>query len=220
VSETPLVPGPIYGLRTWEVVQTEDGERLAAPQRGTPWPPAGAWLTATCRRSDGHAAPAPECACGIHAWHPTRASAQRVLSVRRDLPGVVEAEGAVELHDEGFRAERGRPYAIVLLPGRNARLAARVADAYGAPVVEVAGADELLAWCRERGLGLQEGVVADLLGAEHVERRRRERADARRRTLLRLAAWAVAVVALLVVALLVFGDAASDGPVCGRFCAR
>ena len=44
------------------------------------------------------------CGCGIHAWHPRRASARRILRSRFDLPGIVEADGAVEVHEDGFRA--------------------------------------------------------------------------------------------------------------------
>ncbi len=215
MSDAPLVPGPIYGLRTWEVDVGDEGERLAAPQRGIVWPTGGEWLTATCPRPEGHRAPAPDCECGIHALHPTRAGARRVLAQRRTVPGIVEAEGAVELHDQGFRAERGRPYALVLVPGRNERLIRRLAETYATPVVEVAGADELVAWCRERGLGLDEQAVLGLLGPEAAQ----ERVRGRRRAVIRFALWFALVLLVLAIALVLFGDH-PEGPVCGRFCAR
>lgn len=215
MSDAPLVPGPIYGLRTWEVETGSDGERLTAPQRGTAWPTGGEWLTATCSRPEGHRAPAPGCECGIHALHPTRAGARRVLAQRRAVPGILEAEGNVELHDQGFRAERGRPHALVLAPGRNEKLIGRLAETYAIPIVEVRGPDDLLAWCRERGLGLDERAVFELLGPEAAEERRRQR----RRDLRRFVLWFTLVLVALVVALVVLGDPA-NGPVCGRFCER
>jgi hypothetical protein len=208
VTATPLVPGPLYGLRAWRVVADERGERLAAPHQGTTWPTGGAWLQATC--SEAHAAPAADCDCGVHAWHPRRPAAKRVLATRREVAGVVEADGAVEVHEDGFRAERARPHALVLTPGRNAALVERLADAYGVETLAVQRADDLLAWCRERGLGLSEAVVADLLGPRHAAdrqraRRRRARADALRIVL------ALAIAALLVLGgLQIAGDPPED----------
>lgn len=193
VSSAPLVPGPLYGLRTWRVVTHDGCERLSAPQRGTPWTLGAGWLQATC--GEDHAAPAADCRCGIHAWHPRQTSARRILRSRFDLPGIVEADGAVEVHEEGFRAERARPYAFVRLPGRNPFLIDRLAAAYGAEVLDLRRPEELLAVCRERGLGLQEPVVEELLGADALEAGRRARARRRREDALRVA------VALLVVAL-------------------
>ena len=122
-----------------------------------------------------HRAPAADCRCGLHAWHPRRASARRILRSRFDLPGIVEADGAVEVHEEGFRAKRARPYAFVRLPGRNPFLIERLAAAYGAEVLDLRRAEELLAVCRERRLGLQEPVVEELIGAEAIAERRRAR---------------------------------------------
>jgi hypothetical protein len=50
--------------------------------------------------------------------------------VRSEVPGILEASGAIEVHADGFRAEHGRPYALVLLPGRNARQLERLAQTY------------------------------------------------------------------------------------------
>ena len=148
---------------------TQDGrERLSAPQRGTPWTLGEGWIEATC--GEDHPAPAADCGCGIHAWHPRPASARRILRSRFDLPGIVEADGAVEVHEDGFRAQRARPYAFVRMPGRNPFLIERLAAAYGAEVLDLRRAEELLAVCRERGLGLREPVVEELIGAERDRR--------------------------------------------------
>lgn len=192
MSDEPLIPGPLYGLRTWRVVIEDGVERLAAPHRGTTWP-AGGWLEASCERFH-HAAPAAGCDCGVHGWHPRRSTARRVLATRREVPGIVEADGATEVHHEGFRAERARPYALALTPGRNEQQIRRVASEYGVEVIEVSGADALLAWCNARGLGLSEAVVSELVPADLPERKSGA---------LRFAA-AVAIAAILVLAGLQF----------------
>jgi hypothetical protein len=193
VSAPALVPSPLYGLRTWSVVGPSGAERLAGPQQSTPWPEGGGWLTATCMRDAGHAAPATGCECGIHAWHPARRSARRVLAIRREVPGVVEAGGAIEVHRDGFRAERARPFAVLLAPRANAGAAGRLAAAYGAELVPVDGPDAVLDWCRDRGLGLEPAVVDSLLGPERVAAERRVVRTRR----LRFAAALAAIAALL-----------------------
>jgi hypothetical protein len=215
VSDTPLIPTPLYGLRTWTLVAEGPVELLAGPQQRTTWPPGGTWLEATCTQSAGHQPPTHGCGCGLHAWHPARRSARRVLASRREIPGIVEARGAIELHEDGFRAELARPYALVLGPGRNARLLRRLAEAYGAQVLEADGPDALVTWCRAQGLGLDQTVVAQLLGPEKVDECRRARRQRARRDALRLAA-AVAVGALVVGGLQVATDPPGDRVLHGR----
>ena len=88
-----------------------------------------------------------------------------------------------------------RPAAFVRVPGRNPFLIERLAAAYGAEVLDLRRAEELLAVCRERSLGLQEPVVEELIGAEAIAERRRARARQRRNDALRV------VAALLVAAI-------------------
>jgi hypothetical protein len=203
VTGPPLVPSPLYGLRTWTVVGGRGEERLAGPQQPAPWPADGAWLTAGCARDPAHSAPAPGCQCGIHAWHPRPRSARRVLSLRRQVAGVVEARGAVELHRDGFRAEQARPFALFLAPGAQAALVGRLAQTYAAEVVPARAPGAVVDWCRARGTGLDPGVVDELLGPERLaERRRRVR-------LVRLRAAAALVVLMLAVAI---GLAATGDP--------
>ena len=205
-SDGHIVPSPLYGLRTWTAVGEPGSERLAGPQRNVSWPAGGAWLESACER--GHASPAPDCECGSHAWHPRKRSARRVVATAGSVPGVVEATGTVEVHADGFRAQRARPYAFVDV-GRHPALVRRLAAAYRVPVVEARDPAALLAWCRERGLGLDEPVVAALLGPA-AEPRRRMRAD-----VLRVAAAVAAVVALVAVGL-VATDSPGDRPLHGR----
>jgi hypothetical protein len=214
MRDTPLVPTPVYGLRTWTVRGERPDERLAGAYRdASPWPPGGAWLEASC--GEGHRAPAPQCSCGVHAWHPRPRAARRILAARREVPGIVEASGAIEVHEDGFRAERARPYALLLAPGRNAALAHRLGEAYRVPVVEAAAPDDVLSWCREQGLGLDEPVVAELLGTDQLEAQRRARKAKTRAGLLRLAV-AVAAAVLLVVLGLVATDPPGDRSLNGR----
>jgi hypothetical protein len=187
-------------------------ERLAGPHQGLTWPVEGAWLESTC--ASGHASPAPDCDCGIHAWHPRPRWARRVVAARAAIPGVVEASGAIEVHEDGFRAERARPYALVLAAGRNPRLVRRLAGAYGVPVVEAGDSDAVLGWCLTRSLGLDEAVVTELLGPPAQERRHARRRKARR-TALRMAALFV-VVSLLLALGLVVTDRPGDRVLGGR----
>jgi hypothetical protein len=207
VTDTPLIPAPLYGLRTWRPAADEEGEALTASCNPTRWPDDGEWLQATCDGPGDHAAPDPGCSCGVHAWHPRRAAARRVLGSRFEVPGVVEAAGAIELQDDGFRAERARPYAIVVTPGSNAARARRLARRYDAQLAEVDGPDGLVAWCRERGLGLDEPTLARLLGPDYAGRRARERRRHRRRALA-----GVAAVAAIGGGLIGFGAAFVSGP--------
>jgi hypothetical protein len=216
VSDTPLFPDPVYGLRTWTVVGERGAERLIAPQRGEVWPPGGAWAEASCARSPEHRAPAHGCVCGLHALHPSRRSARRVLSRRREIPGIAEARGQIEVHEDGFRAERARPYVLLLLPGRNARLLERLGKAYGAEVVEVNGADAVVTLCRERTLGLDESGVAQLLGPATAERYRRARRERMRAAALRLAAVVVLSVLLVVAGLALATDPPGERVLQGR----
>jgi hypothetical protein len=216
MRDTPLVPTPVYGLRTWTVRGERPDERLAGAYRdAAPWPAGGAWLEASCPGPEGHSAPAPQCSCGVHAWHPRRRAARRILAGRREVPGIVEARGAIEVHEDGFRAEQARPYALLLAPGRNAALAQRLGEAYQVPVVEAAGPDDVLRWCREHGLGLGEPVVADLLGADELDAQQRARKVKVRSNALRIAA-AVAMAALLLVLGLIATDSPGDRPLNGR----
>jgi len=204
MSDLPLVPSPLYGLRTWTVVGDVGSERLTGPHRAVTWPTAGAWLEATC--AAGHASPARDCDCGVHGWHPRQRWARRIVAARREIPGIVQASRAIEVHEDGFRAQRARPYALVLTAGRNPALVRRLGAAYGVPVVEAGGPGALLAWCGARGLGLEEAVVTALLGPA-AEQRRRARVRRARADALRTAA-VVAGIALL----LLLGVVATDSP--------
>jgi hypothetical protein len=168
--------------------------QLVGPYQHTAWP-AGEPVRAVCSCGGAHAAPAPDCQCGVHALHPRPKSARRVLAGRGDIPGLVEAWGDVQVHDTGFRAAYGRPYALVLLPGRNERLIRELARRYRVPVLELRKPAELLAHCRASRLGLDEAVVDELLSPGEADERRRARRRQARNNALRVVAAVVVGVA-------------------------
>jgi hypothetical protein len=204
MTGAPLVATPLYGLRTWTVTGEQGAERLSGPYQGAPWPTGGAWLESSCQ--EGHDPPGPGCTCGVHGWHPRPRAARRILAARREIPGIVEARGAIEVHEDGFRAEQARPRALILAPGRNAALLQRLAEAYDVPVVEARDAQAVLAWCSEHELGLTEPVVAELLGSAELDAHHRTRRAKRRAEALRLAAVLAVVAALVAIGLLAATD--------------
>jgi len=215
VAESPLVAGPLYGVRTWTVVGEPGAERLAGPESGARWPDGGAWLEAICPH-EAHRAPQHDCMCGIYGLHPNIHNARDVLASRFVLAGVVECDGAVEVHAEGFRAERGRPHAFALTPLRNPALVGRLAEAYRAEVAEVRGPAELVAWCRERDLGLDTAAVDRLLGPGAAAQSHRERVRRSRRLVAGLLAWLVLSVILALAAVAAMPDPKGPHDVFGR----
>jgi hypothetical protein len=126
-----------------------------------------------------------------------------VLSRRRQVAGVIEARGAIELHHDGFRAEQARPFALFLAPGANAALVGRLAETYAAEVVPASAPGAVVDWCRARGLGLEQGVVDELLGPERLAERRRS---------LRLQRLRAAAALVMLVLALAIGLAATSDP--------
>lgn len=163
MTDVPLVAGPIYGLRSWRVSGARGEECLVAPHRGTPWPVGGELLKAQCPVTLVHSPPEPGCGCGLHAWHPTRKAARRACGYRREVAGILEAWGAVELHADGFRAECGRPYALVLLPRGNAALLKRLAAVYDARLLVLRSPRALATYCQDQGFGMTDATVAGLM---------------------------------------------------------
>jgi hypothetical protein len=211
VSDTPLFGDSLFGLRFWKVIPDEGGEALAGPHQSTPWPPGGQWLHAQCPK--GHVAPAPGCDCGVHAWHPRPPSVRDVLAPRGTVAGIVEAQGAIEVHEDGFRAARARPYALVVTPGSNQALIHRLGDRYGASVIGVRGPRALLEYCREHDIGMEEAVVSELLGIGDFSERRRARF---RRDALRVVAALLLTAVITVLSLQFLPDPPGERTLFGR----
>ena len=186
--DTPLIPGRVYGLRSWAVASRDGKDGLEAPFTGVRWPAGGNAIQACCLASAEHEPPAANCACGIYAYHPSEASVRELCwELRKDSRdptavraiGIFEAWGSVEVHDSGFRAEYARPYALVVLERlaktEYGRRIEQLAGAYGTELVQVRDPEALRRHCVERDLGLSEPAVAAVLGPDFVRRRRRTR---------------------------------------------
>lgn len=192
-DEPPLFVGELAGLRVWPL---ESGQLRAAGWDVT-WPDRGRVMTATCSLGAAHDAPAPDCTCGIYAWHPRPSSAEEVFAEcsrgANRVAGIVAAWGAIEVHRTGFRAQHARPVAFVVErrragPGYRRRVR-RLAARHAAQVLVVDSPADLYDHCLANGLGLRETAVEELLSV------RREAERARRRRRLRLERAAVALAA-------------------------
>lgn len=118
---TTAFPGELRGYRRFTVKHG----RLHPPVHGTGGPWGDGVEQARCLRARPHAAPAPECSCGLYAWlHPADAGSG---SGYGDVTAVVGASGRVLLAEHGFRAEAARVLAVAVPrhhPGRRALAAA------------------------------------------------------------------------------------------------
>jgi GNAT superfamily N-acetyltransferase len=205
--DPPLVVGELVGLRVWPL---QPYGRLRAAGCDIVWPDGGRPMKATCVVGADHEAPAPGCTCGIYAWHPRPSSAEELFAEcsrgGSGVAGIVAAWGAVEVHRTGFRAQYARPLAFVVERGRAGRgygrRVRRLAARHAAEVVVVGSAAELYDYCTDRGLGLRESAVEDLLAPEREEARARRR----RRLMLQRAAVALSAPAALGAAALLLGS--------------
>jgi hypothetical protein len=174
-----LLAGTILGARAWTLLGAGDGGRplLGSMASSSYWPP-GAPLRSRCDRAGtdpAHRAPAGECGCGIYAWHPSRAAASPqfadgALWTDAERPthvaGVIEAWGRIEVHRDGFRAERARPVTLFVDPAaapEHRHVIERLAAAYGASMIQIAGASDFQGYLRELPGGLDPGAVDALL---------------------------------------------------------
>lgn len=167
-SDTPLVPGRIHGIRAWSIRTERGSPRLGALVNDSRWAVGGAATEASCRAvgRGGHRAPREACSCGLYALHPFAARRGGHLASGAVI-GVIEAWGRVVLHPTGFRAEYARPVALfssVRAVGETRTMVERLARAYGADVIEFADRHDIVRTARDRGWGMAESVVAELVG--------------------------------------------------------
>jgi hypothetical protein len=176
--DSPLVPGPIHGLRRWEVRWMPDGSLRLAGHGSTPWEPGGQPTRAICKLGASHrphGSPSPRCSCGLYALHPHSTSETELgtAALPHHLPdevtGIVAAWGRIELHEGGFRAELARPVALVMYgvdrDSDYGRFLAGLASAYGAELLLFTRPRDLLGYCRRQNLGLSASAVKDLLAS-------------------------------------------------------
>lgn len=146
------VTGKLVGWRQWRV--GDDGELLPG-FRGGAWQPGE--NVATC--ATGHAAPDSDCHCGLHAYYALPDGHWGWGGTLGHVKGVVLAWGAVELHPDGFRAERMQPLCLVVeKPGRARHvLLGLVAERYGG--LPVLSREEALALALEYGRSVPAGLI-------------------------------------------------------------
>ncbi len=105
-----LVPRELRGYRRFRFVDL-DGSLLPTVYASCgPW--SGDSEHAICADGGDHAAPDPECGCGLYGWyHPSRATASSGFG---EVTAVISAQGRSILGDDGFRAARARVEAVAL----------------------------------------------------------------------------------------------------------
>ncbi len=137
--------------------RTTGGEALAGP---LPEDPVAGGRASGCMRSarSGHVAPAP----GLRLRRARVAPAPRVGArgaggTRRRRRASSRRRARSRSTRTGSARPRARPYALVVTPGSNAALIRRLAERYGARWSRSAGPRELLAYCRERSIGMERG---------------------------------------------------------------
>jgi hypothetical protein len=168
-EQLPLVAGPVYGIRSWRLAWRDDRPIMSGAFQDARWSPGTEPTRAYCAVAH-HQAPAPDCGCGIYGIHPNRFSDWAHLSngrsgERNNLVGIIEAWGRVELHDDGFRAEYARPYALVEIKSLGLCDPKQVAAALGIPNLHFRDPGELARYCCAHGLGLDPAVIAELVPA-------------------------------------------------------
>jgi hypothetical protein len=127
--DLPLLTDVLPGFRAWEL--RNDGTLWPAAVARHPWE-AGV-NHARCEMGADHDAPAPDCSCGLYAFH----TVHRQLS-GESVIGAIAAWGAMEVHADGFRAARARVIALAAPRSTFVRRDAfeRAAERYDVPVVD------------------------------------------------------------------------------------
>ena len=128
VAEIPLLTHAIPGFRAWRLADGVLGPATAGRGDWSPGTNVG-----VCAMGHRHAVPDPDCTCGLYAFHTMHAQLSGEWCV-----GAIAAWGAVEVHRDGFRAERARVIALgVRNPlGHHAAALSEAAARYGVPLVD------------------------------------------------------------------------------------
>lgn len=147
------------------------------------WQPFGQPSVAVCLKTSGKksrehrdsAAPAVNCDCGLYAHHPWARSAWEDYDLLRGcspgddwILGVVEAWGHLEVHADGFRAQKARPVLLIgateVDPGSR-DLLRRMGEEYRCDWMAVESLDELEDLMAEIDGGLDRGLVEELVSS-------------------------------------------------------
>ena len=151
-------PRRLHGLRRWQLYLEGSRWRLGSLNQPIIWAP-GEAMEAACIHHDfmeddpeNHDPPGAGCRCGIYAFHPFGDAAEAfeedvdapepgyARAVGWTICGVLSAWGRIEVHQEGFRAQRARLEALSCprtgRARRTTRRSKRSARLYGVPAVE------------------------------------------------------------------------------------
>jgi hypothetical protein len=144
-AAAPDLTAPVVGFRNWRIMRAgpRKGE-LSSPYIPISWP--GPVLRAECRRfgraedllQAPHAAPEPDCGCGISAYHAPTGDFSKVDFL--GVSGIVTVWGRIVADSDGMRAEQVRIAALGLYSRwtRRQRQAVRqVADRFGVDLVDL-----------------------------------------------------------------------------------
>jgi hypothetical protein len=138
VTAAPDFTSAVAGYRAWQLGAGGVLFPLALPA-APPWEPA---VNRACcfahRGHDGHAAPATNCTCGLHALHDPHDGR---LKLGHPAVGAIAAWGEIELYAAGFRAEYASVIALAHEPSGSTGPSARLRQAarrYGVRLVSLA----------------------------------------------------------------------------------
>jgi hypothetical protein len=144
-SRLPDVIEPIVGFRNWRIFRTGPAAwELSSPYLPVLW--SQPVVRAECRRwrspedllREPHAAPHPDCSCGLRAYHSPTSDFSRVDY--RAVSGIVTRWGRIEIDPGEMRAEQARVEALGVYrrwSRRQQDAVSEVASNLGAEVVDL-----------------------------------------------------------------------------------
>jgi hypothetical protein len=146
--------GEVLGYRAWRLEGHELASLNASRARWTLGP-----NKADCRREEyagpwhdpPHAAPHPDCACGLYAWHNPPSHWAEGSDVVPAVVGAVLLWGEAEVYDDGLRAEWAEPVVLSWLPDASEDHRDRVTTVAGEFGIEAVPFELLFDRAREYG---------------------------------------------------------------------
>ena len=162
-SHAPDLIEPIVAFRSWRVV---DG-RLRSVHLPEFWTQRD--MTARCLYADApdadapraaaarHASPDRGCTCGIYAYYEPDLNFPTVD--HRGVAGIVSVWGAVEVHDEGMRAEHARVEALALYSRWTTRQIEAVRSVASELDVDIVDLDDIVDAARRYGQPITPALV-------------------------------------------------------------
>jgi hypothetical protein len=167
-ARAPDLIEPIVGFRSWRVI---DG-RLRSVYLPTFW--TERQMTASCLCSEspdpdtvrsaapGHGVPDRGCTCGIYAYYEPDLNFPAVDF--QGVTGIVSVWGAIEVHDEGMRAQHARVEALALYSRWTTRQIDAVRNVAAELGVDLVDLDDIEVAARRYGLPIAPELVPGAQG--------------------------------------------------------